>query len=138
KSEVRSQRSETNEQRLGNNRSPLSSALCPLSSAFDLAYHFDAAGESGRALPYALASADQARARHSLEVSEQQYRIARRASGQADAETLFRIAEGLGDVLMLRGRYDEADREFEAALSLAEGGLARARLEGKLGELAFK
>src|SRR5204863_4758795 len=47
--------------------SPLAPGPSPL--AFDLAYHFDAAGESARALPYALASADQARARHSLEVA---------------------------------------------------------------------
>jgi two-component system sensor kinase len=106
--------------------------------AFDLAYHFDCAGEPGRALPYALASADQARSQHSLEVAEQQYRIARRAVSDSDSETRFRVAEGLGDVLMLRGRYDEAAQEFEMALELAQGDTARARIEGKLGDLAFK
>src|SRR5262249_9005636 len=88
---------------------------------FDIAYHFDAAGDSPRALPYALAAAEQARARNALELAEQQYRIARRGSGSAAPAARFRVAEGLGDVLMLRGRYEDAAREFEAALALAQG-----------------
>src|SRR5262249_29120389 len=63
---------------------------------FDLAYHFDAAGQSARALPYALAAAEQARAQHSLEVAEQQYRIAARGAGEADRAARFRVARGLG------------------------------------------
>ncbi len=114
---------------------------------FDLAYHFDAAGESARALPYALAAAEQARAQHSLEVAEQQYRIARRGgdgrgTGSVGGETppnpRLRVARGLGEVLMLRGRYDESARQFEAALDLCDDPLDRAQVEGKLGELAFK
>src|SRR5207302_189070 len=41
-------------------------------------------------------------------------------------------------VCMLRGRYDDATREFEEALLLAEGREDQAEIEGKLGELAFK
>jgi two-component system sensor kinase len=105
---------------------------------FDLAYHFDAAGDSRRALPFALAAAEQAQAQHALEIAEQQYRIAERGADPADRPTRYRIAEGLGDVLMLRGRYDEATRQTETAREFAEGNIARARIEGKLGELAFK
>jgi two-component system sensor kinase len=105
---------------------------------FHIAYHFDAAGDSKRALPYALAAAEQARARYSLEVAEQQYRIARRGSSEADSATRFQVAEGLGDVLMLRGQYEDAAGEFETALALAQGNVAQAQIEGKLGELAFK
>lgn len=109
-------------------------------SNFDLAYHYDLAGQSARALPYALAAADQARAQYSLEIAEQQYRIALRGSTVADQMTRYRIAEGLGDVLMLRGRYDAARQMFEAAKYLAEGDVPRikAKIEGKLGELARK
>jgi two-component system sensor kinase len=39
---------------------------------------------------------------------------------------------------MLRGRYEEAAEQLEAARELAEGDVARAQIEGKLGELAFK
>ncbi len=105
---------------------------------FELAYHFDAAGESQLALPYALAAAAQARGQHSLEVAEQQYRIARRGAAAADEAAQFGVAEGLGDVLMLRGRYEQAAQELETALPLARNEVARAVVEGKLGELAFK
>jgi len=107
-------------------------------AVFDLAYHFDAAGRSESALSYALLAAEQARSQHSLEIAEQQYRIAQRGSAGADQGTRYRIAEGLGEVVMLRGRYDDAERLFESAATLAEGSFARAQICGKLGELAFK
>lgn len=107
---------------------------------FDLAYHYDMAGRSEQALGYALAAARRARNQHSLEVAEQHYRIALRASPFADQTTRYEVAEGLGDVLMLRGRYDRAWQMFEAAKFLAEGDVptVKAKIEGKLGELAFK
>src|SRR5262249_37706605 len=79
------------------------------------AYHFDCADESARALPYALAAAEQARAQHSLEIAAQQYRIAQRGARQQDEALRQRIAEGLGDVLMLQGRYEEARAQAEGA-----------------------
>jgi len=105
---------------------------------FDLAYHFDAADEPRRALPYALAAAAQARSQHALEVAEQQYRIARRGEAFADAPTRFAIRQGLGEVLMLRGCYPEAKEALEAAATLAQGDFERAQIKGKLGELDFK
>ncbi|MDD4270605.1 MAG: response regulator [Pirellulaceae bacterium] len=106
--------------------------------ARSLAYHFDAAGDSRSALPHALVAAEQARAQHVLETAEQQYRIAERGSYASPVATRFRIAEGLGDVLMLRGRYDDAGRLFHAAAEIAENNLSKAQIRGKLGELAFK
>ena len=105
---------------------------------FDLAYHFDAAGNSDRALDYALAAAHQARSVHSLEVAEQQYRIAERGSANSTVDVKYKIAIGLGECLMLRGRYIDAAPQFEKAASLAEGPLARAQATCKLGELSFK
>jgi PAS domain S-box-containing protein len=105
---------------------------------YDLAYHFDAAGQSERALPYALKAAEEARSRHALEIAEQQYRIADRGDSAQDDATRFRIAEGLGDVFMLRGRYEQAAAQFQVALRLARGHLSQATIIGKLGELAFK
>ena len=105
---------------------------------YDLAYHFDAAGDGPRALPYALEAARQARAQHALELAAEQYRIAERGSAAADEATRFRIAEGAGDVHLLRGQYDLAAQMFEAANALARDNLARARIAGKRGELAFK
>jgi signal transduction histidine kinase/CheY-like chemotaxis protein len=104
----------------------------------DLAYHFDAAGDQAAALPFALEAAETARAQHALEIAEQQYRIAERGAESTDGATRFRIAEGLGDVLMLRGRYDAAAPLFKRAASLADGPLAQAEIGEKLAELAFK
>jgi two-component system sensor kinase len=105
---------------------------------FDLAYHFDAAGEFGQALPYAMAAAQQARARHALAIAEQQYRIAERGMSDADEAVNQRISEGLGDILMLRGSYAEAKRYFEAARGFAGSKVAQAQIEGKLGDVAFR
>jgi two-component system sensor kinase len=107
-------------------------------NAFEIAYHFDAAGESALALGYAMQAAEQARQRHSLEIAEQQYRIAERGSDSADKSMRYRIKEGLGDVLMLRGNYPAAAELFEQAAVLAEGRHAKAQIKGKQGELAFK
>ena len=103
-----------------------------------LAYHFDAAGDSQAALPHALIAAERARAQHALETAEQQYRIAERGGQDASQQTRFEIAKGLGDVLMLRGRYVDAGELFEKAALLAEGSFAQAQIRSKLGELAFK
>ncbi|MEJ7594160.1 MAG: hypothetical protein WKF77_21690 [Planctomycetaceae bacterium] len=105
---------------------------------FDLAYHFDAAGETTRAFPYAMAMADQARSQHALEIAEQLYRIAERGAEHKDNAARYRVAESLGDVLMLRGHYLEAAIEFKAALHLTSDTITQAQTEGKLAELAFK
>ncbi len=105
---------------------------------FDLAYHFDAAGDYEAALPYALQAVEQACAEYALEMVERLYRIAQRGAVSADRATRYAIAEGLGNVLMLRGRYDEAGELFQAALTLTEGAFAEAQIHGKLGELDFK
>lgn len=104
----------------------------------DLAYHFDAAGDSAQALPYALEAARQARQRHALQIAEQQYRIAQRGTASASKAVRFQVVEGLGDVLMLMGRYDAAQELFEEAAQLAEGQVAGAQILGKLGELSQK
>ncbi|QSQ13019.1 protein kinase domain-containing protein [Myxococcus landrumensis] len=105
---------------------------------FELAYHFDAAGEEAQALPHALMAAEQARNRFGLESAELNYRIAERGAAGADPGTRFRIASGLGQVLMLRGQYTESRQQLERALSLARDRMERARVLGRMGELAFK
>jgi signal transduction histidine kinase/CheY-like chemotaxis protein len=108
------------------------------SRASEIAYHFDAALDPQSALPYALQAAAKARARYALEAALQQYLIAERGSAFADVKTRYEIAEAVGEVLMLAGRYDQAGEKFEAAAALAEGTFAQAKIRNKLGELAFK
>ena len=105
---------------------------------FDIAYHFDAAGESERALPYALRSAAQARARHDIELAERQYRIAERGMQVALPTTRYTLLEALGEILMLRGRYEEAAERFASAREVAVDKMQIAWIEGQLGELQFR
>src|SRR5262245_31214885 len=106
--------------------------------AAEIAYHFDAAGDSRSALPYALQAAEQARAQHALEIAERQYLIAERGAAEAGAAVRYRVLQELGQVLLLRGRYDAAGQKFQAAAVLVEGPFAQAQIREKLGELAFK
>ncbi len=107
-------------------------------SYFNLAFHFDAAGESVRALPYALQAAARARAQHSLEIAAQQYAIARRGVAATDRETRYQIASGEGDILMLQGRYQAAQDAFQEAATLTRDPVQEADIVGRLGELAHK
>ena len=113
-------------------------AANPPVDPFELAYHFDAAGEYVQALPHALVAAERARQQFALQTAENNYRMAERGAARADAGIRFRVAAGFGDVLMLRGLYDAAQQQFELAQSLARERLEQARIWSKLGELAFK
>ncbi|MDP1849063.1 MAG: EAL domain-containing protein [Solirubrobacteraceae bacterium] len=104
--------------------------------AFELAYHFDAARQPDRALPYALAAAATARARYALDAAQLQYEIA--ARGATDPVAQREIAESLGDIAMLSGRYDDAREQFAAARDRCDSDELAAGIESKLGELAFK
>ncbi|MBI5761659.1 MAG: protein kinase, partial [Planctomycetales bacterium] len=105
---------------------------------FDLSHYFAAADELGRALPFAVIAAEQARQQNALEVAEQQYRIALRGAAQVSPAIRFRILEGLGDVLVLRAKYVEAREQFELAQVLNQDKLVSARLSWKLGTASFK
>lgn len=105
---------------------------------FDLARHYSAGCRTDQALPYALIAAEQARRQDALEVAEQQFRIAELGAANARPHVRFRIANGLGDVLMLKGSYDEAEHRLTAAHEAAADEVERAKTDRKLGELAFK
>ncbi len=105
---------------------------------FDIAYHHDASGRPDLAREYAIKAAEQARMSHALESAEQQYRIALRSYFALCEEPDFGVLYGLGDVLMLCGRYKEAEPLFERAINCADSAMLRAQVTLKLGELAFK
>ena len=58
---------------------------------FDLAYFFDAAGETERAFPFALCAAEQAREQNALEVAEQQFRSALNGAAKLSAGMRVRV-----------------------------------------------
>lgn len=105
---------------------------------FDLAYHLDAAGRHEDALPHALRAAELARGQHGLDSAVTHYRMAERGVAPDDLVTRTRIAEGLGDVLILQGVYPEAEAQLLAARALVAERVHAAALDGKLGDLAFK
>ncbi|HWL91079.1 MAG TPA: AAA family ATPase, partial [Actinomycetota bacterium] len=105
---------------------------------FDLAYHFDQGGTPERALPHALEAAALARTRQALESAEVMYRIAVRGISDGDVALRARVAEDLGEVLMLRGSYEEAASWLKEARRLVPDGPEAAAIAGKMGELAFK
>ncbi|MBX3427632.1 MAG: response regulator [Pirellulales bacterium] len=114
--------------------------LCetPGASEADVAYHFDAAGDPKSALPYALTAATEARGRYALAIARQQYLIAERGAAETDRATRFQVLEGLGDVDLLQGRYEDAARSLTQASVYAEGWQAQAGIRGKLAELSLK
>ncbi|MCP6768901.1 hypothetical protein NL529_29060, partial [Klebsiella pneumoniae] len=77
--------------------------------AAEIAYHFDAAGNSSAALQFAVRAGDEARSQYALEVAEQQYRIAERGAADGSARMRYQVARDLGEVLLLRGQYDAAE-----------------------------
>jgi signal transduction histidine kinase len=105
---------------------------------FELAHHFDGAGDAERALAYALSAAESARAHFALEVAERYFQIAESHAAAQDASTRLRVLEGLGDVRLLRGRYEEGARSYEAAIPLCPHPAAAAAIEGRLGQLEMK
>lgn len=107
-------------------------------AVYELAYHFHAAGEPERALPYALPAAQRARDRYALETAETYYRIAADGVASTDRDARLEIHGGLGETLILAGRYEDAEEALEPARELARTEEEIAEIEGKLGELAFK
>ena len=107
-------------------------------NCFELAYHFDASGASELALDHALRSAESARKQHALETAETYFQIAERGARRSEATVRYQVSAGLGEVLMLRGRYQEAEALLEEAVELADGAYAQAQAQCRLGELAAK
>ncbi len=105
---------------------------------FDLAHHFDAAGDAEKSLEYAIMASSLASRRGDPETAERYLLIADRAAPVTDAPLRARLAEALGDVLMLRGRYAEAAQRLDSARTLVSGPLARARILYKVGDLGYR
>ncbi len=105
---------------------------------YDLAYHFDAAGERRKAWIYSLIAAEQARRQSALEVAVTNYATSQRNIDETDNAVRCRIAVGYGESLMLLGRYAEAEERVEGTLDLAPDAERKATIETLQGELAFK
>ncbi|MFF5988823.1 AAA family ATPase [Prauserella flavalba] len=112
-------------------------------SDYEIAYHFDRAGQLDLAMPYAVRAGEAGLRQHALDVAESNFKIAE--AGLQLRETVseldkFRVYSGLGAVHMLLGNYDLAAKELSLAYDAASSldGLESARVATLLGELAFK
>ena len=105
---------------------------------FEIACHYDAAGEARKALPFALKAAAEARQQYSLTAAEELFRIASRGLDSTLDSERHLVESGLADVLMLQGKYDEADQWFVKASVSAHQPLDKARTALNRGELEFK
>jgi two-component system sensor kinase len=108
------------------------------SDVYQLAVHYDAAGERRQALHHALQAARLARQQYSLSIARDQLQIAARWVSPDDPRTGLQIWGSLGEIDLLTGQYDDAEAHFARALSLAQPGLEMAMVQTNIGELAFK
>lgn len=109
-----------------------------LPRVYDLAYHFDAAGESRRALVYGFLAARQARSRFAIDVAAQQYALAQRHAQFAVESVQYQLARGHGEALIEMGVYDDAKRQLNEATRLATKPIEIADTSGLHGELASR
>jgi signal transduction histidine kinase/CheY-like chemotaxis protein/tetratricopeptide (TPR) repeat protein len=103
-----------------------------------LAFHYHFSSEPRRATHYALLAAQRARQQFSLDVAEQQYKIALQGFSDVSQPVRLQICEGLGETLMLRGKYEEAEPMLERAFELADDTLSKATVQSKQADLQFK
>jgi tetratricopeptide (TPR) repeat protein len=105
---------------------------------YDLAYHFDAAGQKRKAWMYALLAAEQARRQFALDMAVNNYALAKRNAQESSTAVHYRIAEGYGETLMLLGRYAEANEQLEGVIDLVGDAERKARIEALQGDIAIK
>ena len=104
-----------------------------------LGYHFERAEATERAIFYLARAADRAKATfanaEAVSSYESAIRLIARAGEEQFRQHAARLNEGLGDVLTLAGRHDDARTSFARALDLVESRelISRARLHRKIG-----
>jgi class 3 adenylate cyclase len=104
-----------------------------------LGYHFENAEATERAIFYLTRAAERAKATfanaEAIGFYESAIRQITRAGEEQFRESGVRLNEGLGDVLTLAGRHDDARTAFARTLSVVENSelISRARLHRKVG-----
>lgn len=107
-------------------------------SADELARHFAAAEIPDRAAYYFTNAAQRARSRYENNEAITFFRAAleqEKSNPQTSVQSQIELAEGLGDVLSMLRRTEEALVQYGAALDLAHAALTRARLTRKIGDV---
>jgi serine/threonine protein kinase/tetratricopeptide (TPR) repeat protein len=105
---------------------------------YDLAYHFDAAGDARRACVYAMLAAEHAATLFSHQVAVEQFAIAKRNINPSLEKLRFRIARGQGRSLSLLGRYEEGLAAMEGADAWTPDSVQQAQILGLRAEIHHK
>ena len=84
---------------------------------FDLAYHYDCANDSKRALLYCLLSMESAKAQFALTTAIELYQVAEKHLNAANDSFRFRLTMLLIEVLIFQGSYSNAIETIDDALN---------------------
>lgn len=107
-----------------------------------LARHFDLGRVREKALKYLVMAGDKAkRASANAEAAnyfERALKHLRESGSASQPQLLARLLEDLGDVHSLLGNYAAAVEHYQQGLKCVEAPVGRARLEGKIGGVAYR
>jgi serine/threonine protein kinase/tetratricopeptide (TPR) repeat protein len=105
---------------------------------FDLAYHFDAAGNSRRAGAYGYLAGLQASRKFSQQVAADYLALSRRNQSKMDQSVQFQIAYGEARARLLLGEYEQANNILEGLVQLASGAFEKSKVMGLQAEICHK
>ncbi len=105
---------------------------------YDLAYHFDAAGQHGKALAYSTLAAEEAKGQFALETAIEQYTTAHRNLDGTSDSMRYRLSVGFGETLALSGRYADAETVLLTANEYSSSQLDGARIDTILAGITYK
>ena len=103
-----------------------------------IAYHFHKAGRASDAYQYARRAGDDAKQKFSLDTAIEFYQIAVGGSEGKGQQENYQHFLNLAEVLMLAGKYHEAQIWFDKAAMEARFVQEESWIDMKIGELAFK
>lgn len=105
---------------------------------YELAYHFDAAGCSEKAIDFATLAAKHAQHQYANDLAIRYYRMAQKWIPASDRNRRRQISESLGEVFLSTGDYEAAESSFAESLTFADQAIDRTQLAGRLGDVEFK
>lgn len=104
----------------------------------DLAYHYEAAGNSTRALTYAVLAAESARRQFAFDVASEFYSMAQRHLDSASNRLRYRVAAGHGESLIQSGRFAEALTILQGTAKLTDDRIEKATVDMLRGNAIYR
>lgn len=105
---------------------------------FDLAYHFEGAGDRSKTFVYSLIAAERAKGQFALDVARDKYEIAQRHADEITDRPLFRFKSGFAETLLLSGEFQAAFEMYHDARGHAENEEQQFAARAKQAEIDYK